>query len=260
MKQLTDLEQVKAFVKETQVHAAGARNVLDINEIPDLSEHNKIFAGSFYYIIDYVASKFTYFSQSMSDLLGICPEAGLAMHPAEYMTKVTHPDDLPAILDITNKFQEFCTTVPWEKLKDLRLVTTFRLKNTKGEYVKIVDQRCIVSYSENKIITKVFDGVSVAAFISEFDIATGVVIDITNGHELISFSTRKEEAEETLTKREIQILRLIAVGFKNKEIAEKLFISVHTVETHRKHIMHKLGIKAPIELVWKALEMNLVVR
>ncbi len=46
-----------------------------------------------------------------------------------------------------------------------------------------------------------------------------------------------------ISKREADILKNIALGFSNKEIADKLFISVHTVVTHRKNITRKLGIK-----------------
>jgi len=253
-----DLDKVKAFVSAYQVYAEGASDRVQINELPDLSEHNKIFAGSFYYVIDYTLAKFTYFSESMNDLLGISSQEGLDMHPAEYMTRVAHPDDLPPILEIGNQFQEFCKELPFEKLKDLRLVTTFRMKNKEGNYVKIVIQTCILYCSSDKIITSVFAGVSVAAFISDFEIATGVVIDISNGNQLKSFSSKKEEARDKLTKREIQVLELLAVGYKNQEVADKLHISVHTVETHRKHIMSKLEVSAAIDLVWKAIEYNLV--
>lgn len=47
-----------------------------------------------------------------------------------------------------------------------------------------------------------------------------------------------------LTDREIDVLKLVAVGFSNKEIADKLFISIHTVISHRKNTTEKLGIKS----------------
>lgn len=61
-----------------------------------------------------------------------------------------------------------------------------------------------------------------------------------------------------LSEREIQILQLIAEGLANKQIADKLFISVHTVMTHRKHIMSKLKINNTASLVMYALQENLI--
>ena len=60
-----------------------------------------------------------------------------------------------------------------------------------------------------------------------------------------------------LSKREIEVLKLIAEGKTNKEIAQILTLSVHTVETHRKHIHNKLGVSNSIELLKKTQEMNL---
>ncbi len=51
-------------------------------------------------------------------------------------------------------------------------------------------------------------------------------------------------SENELTQREMEILRLVAIGHSNKEIADVLFISIHTVITHRKNITGKLGIKS----------------
>lgn len=61
-----------------------------------------------------------------------------------------------------------------------------------------------------------------------------------------------------LTEREIEIITLIAHEFSGKEISEQLFISVNTVETHRKNIMKKLDAKNSISLVKYALKKKLI--
>lgn len=72
--------------------------------------------------------------------------------------------------------------------------------------------------------------------------------------------TEKTDAykEVPLTKREIEILKLIASGYSNQEIANILYISYNTVDTHRKNIMHKLSIKNTAGLVRYAIEKGLI--
>ncbi|UCS94694.1 response regulator transcription factor [Echinicola marina] len=60
-----------------------------------------------------------------------------------------------------------------------------------------------------------------------------------------------------LSRRELQILKLIKEGHSNHAIADELFLSVYTVETHRKNIHHKLRVNNSVELMRKAIEMNL---
>ncbi len=64
-------------------------------------------------------------------------------------------------------------------------------------------------------------------------------------------------AHSSLTRREEEIVSLIASGMSSKEIADKLFISVRTVETHRGHIMEKLGVRSMAELIRYALNSGL---
>ncbi|MGE5798482.1 MAG: LuxR C-terminal-related transcriptional regulator [Ignavibacteria bacterium] len=61
----------------------------------------------------------------------------------------------------------------------------------------------------------------------------------------------------TLSMREIEVINLVVKGFSNREIAEKLFLSIHTVYAHRKNIMKKLKIKSPVELVLYALNSGI---
>ena len=61
-----------------------------------------------------------------------------------------------------------------------------------------------------------------------------------------------------ISDRELEIIKNIAQGYTNKEIADRLFISTHTVMTHRKNIMSKLGINNTAGLVIYAVKENLV--
>ena len=61
-----------------------------------------------------------------------------------------------------------------------------------------------------------------------------------------------------LTERELDVLRMIALGHTNAEIAERLFLSIRTVESHRAHIQQKLGLSGRSELVRYALDRGLI--
>jgi two-component system, NarL family, response regulator NreC len=69
---------------------------------------------------------------------------------------------------------------------------------------------------------------------------------------------RARESANPLSDREREVLRLLALGHTNQEIAGLLFISVRTAETHRAHIMQKLGLSTRAELVRHAIAQGLL--
>jgi two-component system response regulator NreC len=74
------------------------------------------------------------------------------------------------------------------------------------------------------------------------------------GARLIAAETAEQRrADDPLTDRELEVLRLLALGHTNQEIAGQLFISVRTAEAHRAHILQKLRLSTRAELVRYAL-------
>jgi len=69
---------------------------------------------------------------------------------------------------------------------------------------------------------------------------------------------KRKQASLQLSDREIEVLRLVATGFSNKQISDKLFISIHTVISHRKHITSKLGIRSISGLTLYAVIHDLI--
>lgn len=86
--------------------------------------------------------------------------------------------------------------------------------------------------------------------------AGGRFVNATMGALLASGSG--ESRIDVLTGREVDVLRLLALGHTNQEIAAELFLSARTVESHRAHIMRKLGVSTRAELVRVALENRLL--
>ena len=99
------------------------------------------------------------------------------------------------------------------------------------------------------------------------------IYSLRNGHDYFSNSitillvnkyigrlkTDEEHSEvRNLSSREIEIMKMWGNSFTNKEIADKLFISVRTVETHKNHIMQKLNLKTSVDLVKFAIRNNII--
>ena len=80
------------------------------------------------------------------------------------------------------------------------------------------------------------------------------------GARLVAADTaeRRRAEENPLSEREAEVLRLLALGHTNQEIAKQLYISVRTAETHRAHIMQKLRLSSRAELVRYALDHGLL--
>jgi two-component system, NarL family, response regulator NreC len=101
--------------------------------------------------------------------------------------------------------------------------------------------------------TEVVDAVRTVA-------AGGQYVHPTLGARLLAAEAeeRRRAEADPLSDREREVLRLLALGHTNQEIASQLFISVRTAETHRAHIMRKLGLGSRAELVRYALAEGLL--
>jgi DNA-binding NarL/FixJ family response regulator len=88
----------------------------------------------------------------------------------------------------------------------------------------------------------------------------GRYVDPELGARLVAAESeeRRRAEEDPLSEREGEVLRLLALGHTNQEIAKQLYISVRTAETHRAHIMQKLRLSSRAELVRYALNRGLL--
>jgi DNA-binding NarL/FixJ family response regulator len=99
------------------------------------------------------------------------------------------------------------------------------------------------------------------------------VLTVRNGYEFFSNSItmlllnkyiKKLKTDDdrldikSLSTREVEIMKMWGNSFTNKEIADKLFISVRTVETHKNHIMQKLNLKTSVDMVKFAIRNNII--
>jgi len=115
-------------------------------------------------------------------------------------------------------------------------------------------RRILASAHDIRFLTLNLDQVSVYSNspINLFDTPSLIVYKVNDI--LNSFHTDQgKETDTELTRREIEVLQLITKGYSNKEIADQLFVSTHTVISHRKNISEKTGIKSASGLTMYAI-------
>lgn len=84
------------------------------------------------------------------------------------------------------------------------------------------------------------------------------IISVVNKYKTYDFSSSTDDNLETLSERETDVLIELVNGLSNKEIADKLHISVHTVTSHRKNIVQKTSIKSVAGLTIYAITNNII--
>lgn len=133
----------------------------------------------------------------------------------------------------------------------------------------------LTSFGEKAIVKKMMEAGAKGYVLKNItkDILIEAIITVSKGEEYLSSETeltllktkteeiisspKRNTSADILTKRETEILRLIAEGFSNNEIAPKLFISEKTVKAHRENIMGKLKVHNVAGLVRFAIENGL---
>ncbi len=135
----------------------------------------------------------------------------------------------------------------------LNFYKQFSIRNLLADYDNMIIIALLYSYVDNETLSS-FDGV--------LDIYCDSQQLMRKINEIVKTTKNNYDKDKKinieLSKREKDILVLIAKGMTNKEIADKLFISVHTVIAHRKNITQKTNIKTVSGLTLYALFNNLI--
>lgn len=165
--------------------------------------------------------------------------------------KLIHPEDLTMKhLTELRLFHFLKNKTPVERL-NYHIILIIRILNKDGKYIPV--ELKIFYASSTDSIQLVLYQYSFSSSIEQAPAA--VIIDSSNGQIIpnTAFNTKK-----ILTRREIEILKEIAVGKPSKEISQKLFISKNTVDRHRQNIMEKLRVKSAIEACYIAGMMGII--
>ena len=185
----------------------------------------------------------------------------------QFLIKHMHPDDLPAFI----LFAETSTlnASPWKEAKENAVHEhCCRFKHFNGKWMWIKQKVIVLSVTPDRHIDTallLFDDCTDEKQ-AEFNQHASLVEKSRKNSKLLDLlapvsiaQTKREklrlalEDHASLTPREKEIMQLVSQGASSKEIAAKLFISTHTVESHRKHILHKLRVKNAPQMVCQSV-------
>ncbi|WP_041932100.1 response regulator [Cytophaga hutchinsonii] len=161
------------------------------------------------------------------------------------------------VLDITMPKKSGIEVITEVKKYNNRVKFIVLSMHDNPEYVLKSVQSGALSYllknTDHEEIIKAVKAVSAGQKYFSPDIYSIILNGLANP-ELVKAS----QIAETLTKRELEVLKEVSMGLSTKLIADKLFISVRTVETHRINLMKKLDVHNSAELIKKAMDLNII--
>lgn len=212
-----------------------------IEELDNLMETN----NQFFYIADIIQLKILYTSKGSYSMVGVSPKD---LSPFHFM-EITHPDDIPRLnlgrAQLIRMANDLYTAGAGYSI----LSTVLKMRHPTGIYSNVLIQ-CYLWFT--KIPYKTVFFLKIHSNIDRYK---------TNKHHFHYYLgddlslLRPPDVDllklgVTFSSREFEIIRLIAKGMRSEEIAEKIFLSVHTVNTHRRNILKATGKETIAELIY----------
>lgn len=213
-------------------------------------DHGKIFADRpvlnsevinlkrYHFIMNCFGNNFEFVSSSVKSILGYEP----AEFTSEFLMSIIHPDDVAYCMASERKAIELMDKLYFEDHYRFYFKYSYRVRKKTGDYIFIKQSYQAIEIDERGHMNRslVFHDVAEDSFQrKENDF---LMID--------RMKNRPVHLENyyDLSKREVEVLDLIIQGKRSKEIADSLFISEHTVNTHRKKILAKTNAENFFEL------------
>lgn len=190
---------------------------------------------------------------------------GLKKYPAQLkeIIDLIHPDDIPFVIKAEQTIVEKMVEIGAEHQRFLKPSYCFRMKTHKGKYELFHHQAIHTLQNETSFLIQ---SVNIHTNIQHITSENSYIVLLTGIGPRKDFHQFKIEQNylsapilgEELTRRETEILSLIAKGYCGREISNMLILSEHTIRTHRRNILKKTNCRNSKELVKKAFDLGLI--
>lgn len=235
-------------IKNTTSHSKDLELTLEL--------HKKLLnifqAGRHYYMIFNICTmELEFISQDIQKVLGYEADEVNAFF---FLEKI-HPEDKPYFLNFENKLTEFFGNLSFEKRGSYKFQHDYRIRTKSNNYIRLLHQIVAIDFDAENYYRSLVLHTDITHIKKEGIPCFSIIgFDDEPSYYNIEVTEPLTKSFDLFTKREKEILKCIMEGKNSKTIAELLFISPHTVSTHRKTILRKADCKTPIDLINKSIK------
>lgn len=195
------------------------------------------------WVYDLRSQKFNFISNNTREIFGyetlLFEVGGL-----DFCNEIKHPEDLPRIWKLIKKVWDYIIDIPSIERALYKFNYDYRIIRPNGKVVRILEQNAVLQQDGKGHITHIL---GICNDITSWKTNGNPISSITSPVESTVLFLNSEEEQGTkqtiLSRRELEIVGLLAQGYNSKYIADKLCISFHTVNTHRQNMIHKTNTK-----------------
>lgn len=217
--------------------------------------------ASFFYVIEIPTLKYHFLGKQQVNVSGYSNEEFIERGIDLFFQSV-HPDDVDIILnEIYPTYIDSVMKHPPEDRKKIQFQYNYRFKRRDGVYVNLLEQVHLLEVDESGRPALLLGNVTILDNKDILPVRLSIKHISDSGFTEIYLSKKYQSYPskfENITNRELDILRNLAVGKTSKEIGQELYISSHTVDTHRRNLLRKLECKSVVELALIAFENGLL--
>lgn len=209
-------------------------------------------AGDYYFLLfDIFNGEISEISPEMESILGYSPSE---MDMNLFMDSI-HPQDRPYFLSFEQQATIFFNNTAIDKIGHYKVQYDLRLEKKEGDYARMLIQYVLVNFEDRNIYHSFHIHTDITHIKREGIPHCSIIgLDGEPSYYDIQDTASILPSYEIFTKREKTILKRIVEGKTSQQIADELFVSIHTINTHRKNILVKSNTVTPIQLVKKAIE------
>jgi DNA-binding NarL/FixJ family response regulator len=205
-------------------------------------------------VMDLFRRRYAFMQSKFLPLLGIEIDEAMRQGPKAFY-RLMHPDDVATVIDTLHRGNEFLLNLPTAEKKLFKIIYDFRLRTHAGNYMRFVQQLVPLELDGKGNIWLMLMVNDTVPNRSDDAPPQRKVVQMHTGKE---FVFDDEDRRTRLTKREIEILELLAQGLPSKKIADVLYLSVNTVNNHRRNILEKTSTESTTEALRYATGLGLI--